>query len=53
MNEYETIGVYAAFSLIVFGMALIWRKYRDSMKKRFRLLNYHSKNDNDKSVHIA
>jgi hypothetical protein len=45
MNEYEGIAVYAGFSLIVFLVAMIWRLYRDTLMKRFHLLNYYSKDD--------
>lgn len=53
MSDYEAIGVYAAFALIVFSVGMIWRYHRDAIKKRFRLLNYHSKSDDPKAPHIV
>jgi len=52
MNEYEAIAVYAAFALGVFGLAVIWRHFRHTAKKRFRLLNY-SKGDDGKTPHVV
>lgn len=45
LNDYEGIVVYAGFSLLVFGFAMIWRFHRDALMKRFHLLNYHTKDD--------
>jgi hypothetical protein len=52
MNEYDGIAVYAGFSLIVFALAMIWRFHRDTLMKRFRLLNYYTKDDR-KNPHQA
>ena len=49
MNEYEAIAVYACFSFIVFGFAMIWRFHRHTIMKRFHLLNYHK----DKSTQTS
>jgi len=48
MNDYEAIGLYAGFALIVFAIGMIWRYQREKIKKRFHLLNYHSKSDDQK-----
>jgi cbb3-type cytochrome oxidase subunit 3 len=53
MNDYEAILAYAAFALALFGLALIWHRYRDTMKKRFHLLNYQAKGDDSKTEHPA
>ena len=42
MNEYEAIAVYAIFALLVFAVAMLWQRYRITIKKRIRLVNYHS-----------
>jgi hypothetical protein len=51
MNEYEAIAVYAVFAFVIFALAMIWRRYRETMKKRFHLLNYRSKSDDSKTAH--
>jgi hypothetical protein len=51
MSDYEAIGVYAGFALIVFAIGMIWRYNRDAIKKRFHLLNYHPKGDDSKTTH--
>ena len=51
MSDYEAIGVYAGFALIVFAIGMIWRYNRDTIKKKFHLLNYHSKGDDSKTTH--
>ncbi len=53
MNDYETIGVYAGFALIVFAIGMIWRYHRDKITKRFHLLNYHSKSDDPKAPRVV
>jgi len=53
MNEYVAILVYAGFALIVFSIGMIWRYQRDAIRKRFHLLNYHSKSDDPKAPHIV
>ena len=50
MNDYEAIIAYAVFALVVFVFAMIWRRYRDTVKKRVHLLNYHSKDDGSKAT---
>jgi len=35
MNDYEAIGLYAGFALIVFAIGMIWRYQREKIKKRF------------------
>lgn len=45
MSDYQAIAVYAGFALVLFSLALIWRSVRGAAKKRFHLLNYHSKDD--------
>jgi len=51
MNDYEAIGLYAGFALIVFAIGMIWRYQREKIKKRLHLLNYHSKSDDPKTPH--
>jgi len=51
MNDYEAIGAYAAFALVLFALAMTWRHYRETIKKRFHLLNYDSKSDKAKATH--
>jgi hypothetical protein len=51
MNDYEVIGAYAVFAFFLFGLAMAWRRYRGTIKKRFHLLNYHSKGDDPKATH--
>ncbi len=46
LNDYEAIAVYAGFALAVFGLAIVWKQLRNTAKKRFPLLNYHSKDSN-------
>jgi hypothetical protein len=41
MNDYLAIGAYAAFGVLIFALAMTWRHYREAVKKRFHLLNYH------------
>lgn len=53
MSDYTGIWVYAGFSLILFGVALVWHKYRETIKKRFHLVNYHSKSDHNKTAPTA
>jgi hypothetical protein len=52
MSEYEAIAVYAGFALVVFSVAMIWRFHRETIKKRFHLLNYHSKPEDPKAPHL-
>lgn len=52
MSEYEAIALYAGFALVVFSVAMIWRFHRDTIKKRFHLLNYHPKDDDPKAPHL-
>jgi hypothetical protein len=52
MSDYEAIALYAAFALVVFSIGMIWRYHRDTIKKRFHLLNYHSKHDDPKAPHL-
>jgi hypothetical protein len=51
MNEYQAIAVYSGFAILVFAFAMVWRHYRSILKKRFHLLNYHSKGDDPKTPH--
>jgi hypothetical protein len=53
MNEYEAIAVYAGFALIVFAIAMVWQHYRESIKKRFHLVNYRSHDDDPKIHHTV
>jgi hypothetical protein len=52
MNDYEAIGIYALFALVVFSFGMIWRFSKDTLKKRFHLLNYHSKDSDPKVPHV-
>lgn len=45
MSDYEAIAAYAGFALVLFALVLVWRSVREVAKKRFHLLNYHSKDD--------
>ena len=45
MSDYEVIALYAAFALVVFSIGMVWRYHRDTIRKRWHLLNYHSKQD--------
>lgn len=51
MSDYQAIGVYAGFALIVFAIGMIWRYNRDTIRKRFHLLNYHEKSNDSKTTH--
>jgi len=51
MSDYEAIGVYAGFALIVFAIGMIWRYQRDKITKRFNLLNYYPKPEDAKARH--
>lgn len=53
MNEYETIAVYVVFALIIFAGGMVWNRIREDVKKRFHLLNYHSKSDDTKSTTLV
>ena len=53
MSDYQGIAAYAVFGVLVFTFAMIWRQYREAVKRRFRLLNYHSKSDEPKSPHLV
>ena len=50
MNDYGAILAYAIFAFVIFALAMIWRLYRERAKKRFHLLNYHSKDDDGKTA---
>ena len=45
MQDYIGIGIYAGFAFSLFVGALLWHRFREDIKKRFHLLNYHAKND--------
>jgi hypothetical protein len=47
MSEYQVIAVYAAFAFAIFGLAVIWHRHGANLRKRFHLLNYRSKNDDN------
>jgi hypothetical protein len=51
MNDYEAIAAYAAFALIIFAVAMLWRKYRATVKKRLHLIDYRPKGDDPKTPH--
>ena len=53
MNEYGAILAYAGFALVVFAFAMMWLRYRATIQKRFRLLNYRPKDDDPKAPHQA
>lgn len=52
MNDYEAIVIYAVFALVVFAAGMIWRFNKDTLRKRFHLLNYHSKDSYPKAPHL-
>lgn len=51
MSEYEAIGVYAGFAFLVFAIGIIWRYHREWIKRRFPLVNYHSRDHDDPKGH--
>jgi hypothetical protein len=53
MNDYEAILAYAVFALVIFTLAMLWRRHRETAKKRYRLLNYHTKPDDTNTIHPA
>jgi uncharacterized membrane protein YciS (DUF1049 family) len=50
MNEYLAILIYAGFALVIFVIAMFWNKYRQFLKRKLRILHYHS--DTDKAQHF-
>jgi hypothetical protein len=52
MDDYQAIAIYAAFAFVLFGIALIWHRYRVFLQKMFHL-NYrsHSESSDSKPVH--
>jgi hypothetical protein len=40
MGQYELLGAYIVFAFVVFLAAVLWNKHRDTLKKRFWLVNY-------------
>jgi hypothetical protein len=53
MSDYGAIALYAVFALVVFSIAMIWRYHRETIRKRFHLLNYHPKGDDPKTTHLV
>jgi hypothetical protein len=53
MSDYEAILAYAAFALCIFAVAMLWRKYRDTVKKRLHLVDYRPKGDDPKTPHLV
>ncbi len=51
MNDYAAILVYAGFALTLFIIAMLWHQYKDFLKKKFRIINYHSDEDEQKAHH--
>jgi hypothetical protein len=51
MSDYQAIIIYGLFAFGVFGIAMAWRRYGNTLQKRFHLLNYHQKSDENKTVH--
>jgi hypothetical protein len=37
MNEYEMIGMYAIFALLVFLGGVLWNKHREFFKQKFNM----------------
>lgn len=53
MNEYDVVLAYAAFAFVIFTVAMLWRRYRDAVQKRFNLLNYSPKDEGGPATHSA
>ena len=54
MQEYQAVFVYAGLMLFIFLSGLAWNKYRKNVKRKFRMINYHSSSDtHDHKVNIA
>jgi len=52
MNEYEVLGAYVVFALLVFLGGILWTRHSKAIKKRFRLLNYgHTDEESQKPTH--
>lgn len=48
MGEYEILGSYVVFALLVFLGAVLWNKHRKAVVRRFRLAEYrHTRSSND------
>jgi hypothetical protein len=52
MDDYKAILVYAAFAFVVFGLAMIWRRYRYFLQKMFHFrYGPQSGSEDNKPVH--
>jgi hypothetical protein len=45
MNEYKALALYVGFLMLVYIAGLAWNKYRQNLKRRFRIVNYHDSSD--------
>lgn len=54
MNEYVALAAYIGVAVVVFVGALIWDKYRASIKTRLNIEDYrHTQNRKDEHHHSA
>ena len=55
-SEYSALLVYLGFIVLIFIGALVWHRYREHLKRKYPLINYHSndpENEGRKITHHA
>jgi|HubBroStandDraft_5_1064220.scaffolds.fasta_scaffold53048_2 hypothetical protein len=53
MSEYQVVLAYGGFAMLIFGFGVLWSRYRQSIKRRFHLLNYGPKGGDGQVTHPA
>jgi len=51
MNEYEILGLYVVFALVVFLGALLWNRHRKTIMRRLHIREYRSSRNDAHDTH--